>query len=206
MQLDSYLAFISIITLLLLSPGPSVLLAIKNGVNYGSKKAIFAILGNVLAFQVLILLSALGLGIVVQKFTELVLVIKIVGAGYLCFVGYKTITAEISAFDNQFDKLQLAQAQAMKLFKEAFLVTMSNPKALIFVSALLPQFIVTNDPLLLQIGVLCLISSVIHFAIYSGYALVADSSRRYLSNTTQRKRVNQLTGVVFIGFAVYLLI
>jgi homoserine/homoserine lactone efflux protein len=86
------------------------------------------------------------------------------------------------------------------------LVTSLNPKALIFVAALLPQFIDPTLDLLPQVFVLCLTSAVIHFTIYFCYAALACKTKHLLNSDNRRRRFNQLSGVTFLVFGMVLLL
>jgi len=85
MNIELYLSFIAIATMLFLSPGPSVLLTINNGAKYGSKLASVGVMGNVIAFQFLMILSATGLGAVLAASSEFFIILKTIGAVYLIF-------------------------------------------------------------------------------------------------------------------------
>lgn len=89
MSIEQYLAFLTITVVLLLSPGPSVLLSISNGVKYGAKLASAGVMGNVVAFQILMTLSATGLGAILAASSEFFIVLKIIGALYLIYLGLK---------------------------------------------------------------------------------------------------------------------
>ena len=89
MNVDQYLLFMAITSVFLLSPGPSVMLSINNGVQYGIKRSSIAVCGNVVAFQLLIILSSLGLGAVLTASSEIFSIIKILGALYLIYLGVR---------------------------------------------------------------------------------------------------------------------
>jgi threonine/homoserine/homoserine lactone efflux protein len=199
MNYELYLAFVSITTVLLLSPGPSVLLAINNGVKYGSKLASIGVSGNVVAFQILMIISATGLGAILAASSEFFIVLKIIGAIYLIYLGFKLWFSSVSMnISSQLSEEK--QKTPFNLFKEAFFVTISNPKALVFVSALLPQFINTNEALLPQIVLLCLTTAVIHFSIYQTYAVFSSRAKHLLESPTRRSIFNKLSGIIFVSF------
>jgi homoserine/homoserine lactone efflux protein len=203
MNIEHYFAFMMIITVLLLSPGPSVLLSINNGLHYGLKLAALGVLGNVVAFQLLLIVSATGLGALILTFSEVLFAIKIVGAVYLCYLGFKAYVSPVISLDQNSASAANGR-KPLALFKQAFLVTISNPKALIFVSALLPQFIKPGSPLISQVIALSLISAVIHFTIYFCYAALASKAKGWLSSDNRRRRFNQFSGLTFLFFGVSL--
>jgi len=200
MNIELYLAYVMIITLLLLSPGPSVLLSINNGLNYSLKLALIGVLGNVLAFQILVIISATSLAALILSFSSLLLAIKIIGAVYLCFLGLKMYQSPVSQLNHKsYDK---KHHKGSTVFKEAFFITSLNPKALIFVSALLPQFIDPTVTLMPQVVILCLTSAVIHFSIYVGYAALAFKAKNLLNSHKRRQVFNKVSGVIFLMFGV----
>lgn len=203
MNVEQYITFTVVVTVLLLSPGPSVLLSINNGLNYGTKLAAIGVLGNVVAFQLLLLLSATSFGALILAFSGLLSIIKITGAAYLCYLGVKVYHSPVSQIntDNSSETIYL---KPLTIFKQAFLVTSLNPKALIFISALLPQFIEPTLALVPQVVAFCLISAVIHFTIYFCYAALASKAKYLLNSNKRRRRFNQFSGVVFLAFGIVL--
>jgi len=203
LNLEHYLAFVVIITVLLLSPGPSVLLSINNALNFSLKLATIGVLGNVCAFQLLIIASATSLGAVILNFSALLVMIKVIGAVYLCYLGYKTYYSTVSLTTEK-DINKSKHHRPFSIFKHAFLITLSNPKALIFVSALLPQFINPDKALASQVVWLSLISAFIHFLIYFSYAALAFKAKHLLNNQRKRQQFNQLSGMIFVIFGILL--
>lgn len=205
MNLDQYATYTVIVTMLLASPGPSVLLSINNGLNYGKKLAAFGVLGNVIAFQLLLLISATSLGTIILAFEELLAVIKFFGASYLCYLGIKIYRSAVVQLSTGVSRPSI-HSQPWLIFKQAFWVTSLNPKALIFVSALLPQFIYSKTPLIPQVTVLCIISALIHFTIYFSYAALADKAKHLINGNKNRQRFNKISGVTFLLFGIALVI
>lgn len=203
MSIDQYLVFVAITSLFLLSPGPSVMLSINNGIKFGVKRSSIAVLGNVSAFQLLIILSALGLGAVLTASADAFNLLKILGAIYLVYLGLKIWFSPVTSYKNGVVNNDLDSAPSI-LFKRAFLVTSSNPKALVYVSALLPQFIDTQQSLLPQITTLAITSAVVQFVIFMAYVLLASKARRWLEQPAKRKAFNRVSGITFMGFGVAL--
>lgn len=201
MDVHQYLVFVIITSTFLLSPGPSVLLSINNGVRYGVQSASIGVLGNVVAFQILIALSAVGLGAVLTASSELFTVLKIIGALYLIYLGVKVWRgADFRLSVESSGELRSVTNSRLDIFKHAFLVTSSNPKALVYVSALLPQFIDTQQVLMPQILILGLTSAVIQFLIFMSYVVIGHKSRYWFENPIRLKAFNKLSGMTFIGF------
>ncbi len=123
MSFEQYLVFLAITLAWMFAPGPATLFSINNGIRYGAKKAVLATFGNVLAFQVLVLLSILGLGAVLAASTVAFQVLKIIGALYLVYLGFKLWTAPIIAFKES-DEFSQQEVSQSVLFRRAFLITL----------------------------------------------------------------------------------
>lgn len=97
MSLSEYLAFLSFSLFMFMSPGPAVIFSVHNGINYGVRKAVVALLGNVTALFVLLMLAALSLGMAVTASKDAMRYLQFLGAGYLVYSGLRMTLA-----DNQF--------------------------------------------------------------------------------------------------------
>jgi homoserine/homoserine lactone efflux protein len=202
MSLEQYLIFLSITGLFMASPGPAILLCINNGVQHGIRLSAFAVLGNVIAFQILIILSAIGIGSILATSLEIFNLVKILGALYLCYLGIKIWFSPINSFA-QHEAIQKRRRPSF-LFRHAFLVTASNPKALIYVTALLPQFLDIDQPLMTQLLSLNAGIAVLQFIVFMTYVILSSHARIWLNNELTRKLFNRISGVTFIGFGIAL--
>lgn len=202
MSFDQYVIFLTITGFYMASPGPAILLCINNGVQHGVKKSAMAVLGNVLALQILIILSAIGVGSILATSITIFNIVKIAGALYLLYLGLKIWFSPVTRFD--LDKTSSKQRKSSYLFRHAFLVTTSNPKALIYITALLPQFIDIHQPVLDQLIILSPAIAVLQFVIFMSYVVMASQVRNWLNNSFTRSVFNKVTGIIFIGFAIAL--
>jgi homoserine/homoserine lactone efflux protein len=165
--------------LLCLTPGPAVLLvvsqAVKNGSRASLRGAAGILTGNVFYF----VLSALGLGALLISSATLFQIIRWAGAVYLVFVGVRLLaTRRPAAVAYQGAPSTIP---SMRLFSQGLLTQLSNPKAIIFFSALLPQFVSMEQSVVGQFIVLGVISIAIEFLVLSSYGWAAErGSRRFL--------------------------
>lgn len=198
-----YLLFFTICVVATFSPGPAVLLAIKNSASYGVGKSIAGILGNVTAMVTMASLSALGLSAILAASESLFVVVKIVGGVYLVYLGIKTWVSTLP------DKVSLDSAYQKKshkyLFIEAYLVGITNPKALVFYSALFPQFIDMENSITQQFTMLTLTFALLSFTALLTYAVIASRLSGWLKRENIRKAFNKVTGGIFVGFGVSLI-
>jgi threonine/homoserine/homoserine lactone efflux protein len=198
-----YLVFISICIVTTASPGPAVLTAMKNGSHYGYNKALIGIFGNIVAMLVLCFISAAGLGAIILSSAVAFTVIKMLGGGYLIYLGIKAWRKEPMALKN--NKLsQDAKVENGALFKESFVVGISNPKAIAFYTALFPQFVDPNSPVIPQLLILASIFVFFSFSFLSLYAAMSAKMSGLLNQVKIQQWFNRITGGLFVSFGLVL--
>jgi homoserine/homoserine lactone efflux protein len=143
-SLSTYLLYLAAVGLLIVTPGPTMLMTLSNAVNHGPARALVSTAGSLSASVGIMALSALGLGAVLAASETAFTLLKVLGAAYLVWLGIKTI--------RNGDRLALAPAATARgsLFMQGLLVGASNPKALFFFAAFFPQFIDPAAPVLPQ--------------------------------------------------------
>ena len=201
MDISSYLLYLSISLVASVSLGPSVLLAASNGLNYGRRKALAGVAGHVSAIFVLALISASGLGAILVASETAFMVIKYAGAAYLIYIGM-AIWRSKGKWSLQIASTSKPPSKA--LFKQSFTLGLSNPKALVFFSALFPQFIQANAPLWPQFLLLTGTSLCNAFIFTYAYALLAFGCKKHLIKAVNSGWLGRITGSLFIGFAAVL--
>ena len=143
--------YLTLVIVATATPGPAVLFIMTNSALHGWKKAAFAAFGNILGLFCLGIIAIAGLGTILKTSEIIFNIIKYAGAVYLIYLGLKMIlqkNLDFSAIDNH---LVLTDVSSKKIFFQAFGVAMSNPKAIVFLTALFPQFINTNEALVSSI-------------------------------------------------------
>src|SRR5277367_5539521 len=188
-DLDLYLTFVLATSVLILIPGPNVALIVANSVAWGTRYGLVTVAGTAAAMVVQLGLTVLGmtaaLGILAAWFDYL----RWLGVAYLLWLGIRQWRAP--PVDLTRIPAQRRSARAIAL--RGFLVSLTNPKTLLFYSAFFPQFISVDRKLAPQIGLLCVTFLVI--------AAVLDGRARGLLATRARLR-NKLTGGMLIGAGV----
>ena len=199
MDLSTWLLYISVISILLFSPGPSCLLCISDGLKFGKKKSIPTVLGGAIAALVLMTISASGLGAILVASEALFFIIKLVGAVYLVYLGWTAWKeGSIKIPKNSMNESDLANYSSYLLFRRAFIVGVSNPKDLLFFIALFPSFINTGSPQAEQFIVLAFTWFCIDCAAMSMYAGLGSKISPWLSKSSNMNLVNRAIGGVFI--------
>jgi threonine/homoserine/homoserine lactone efflux protein len=182
-----------------LSPGPNGLLALTHGAIHGRRKALFTISGGVLGFVVIIGLSLFGIGALLQASIVWLTVLKWIGGAYLVWLGIQLWRAP--PIDMQASSGADARPGSA-LFKEGLLSAITNPKALLFFAAFLPQFIDPNRNLVVQFMVMAGTFGIVEFL----YELLVAKAAHRISPLLRRigRRFNQACGGLFMGIGLAL--
>jgi homoserine/homoserine lactone efflux protein len=194
MELHTWLVYLTASVGLSLSPGPNGLLALTHGAIHGHRKALFTISGGVLGFVILIALSLFGIGALLQASIAWFTVLKWAGGAYLVWLGIQLWRAP------PMDLRGMGVGDARPgsaLFKEGLLSAVTNPKALLFFAAFLPQFIDPGRSLVVQFAVMAGTFGVVEFFYELAIARAAHRVSPLLRRTG--RRFNQACGGIFIG-------
>lgn len=206
MNLETILAFSAVAWLAILSPGPAILLALRNGVSFGLRAVAWSALGNVTGIFVLSAAAMLGLGVLLKSSALLFGAVKLLGALYLFYVGLRHVFGRSSVLAASTEQAAGASTPTRSaLYREALLLAITNPKPILFFTALFPQFIEPSAPLLPQFFVLTGIFMVLSFITLLGYASVAGRARFFLVKPRVSTWINRVVGSVFISFGAALL-
>lgn len=139
----NYVLFVLIVVAQVGSPGPSTVFLIRNAVMYGPSRAVWIFTGDLLAIAVLASCSVLGLDALLVSNPRVFMAIKAAGAGYLIWLGIQQLRLARRRVPNE---NALASVERLaSLWRKSFVVGISNPKAILFFAALLPQFVDPQD-------------------------------------------------------------
>ncbi len=199
MTFDTWSLFALAILAASISPGPNVL--IVNTVRYGFRGAFFTILGNLTALFFVASLAALGVGTLIKTMPIAYIMMKWVGGAYLIWMGYKLIASSFMLTSSQAKPIEHHQTnpRSSAVYSQAIAVSLSNPKSILFLSAVFPQFLSTDQAIIPQFAVM--FASII-FVVALVHGIYAWSSLwlkdKPLGQST-RKWLARLTGGAFIG-------
>ncbi|WP_162064432.1 LysE family translocator [Vibrio taketomensis] len=177
-------------------PGPNALLALSHGAQYGYKKTIWTIYGGIVGFFVLITVSMLGLGAVLETKPQLMVGLQWLGASYLAWLGYKLFSAPALSLADSNNPIVLLRRD---LFRQGCFAALSNPKVLLFFTAFLAQFIDPQKPFIPQFVVITLTFLCIEFFVEFCVARVADKVKFVL--VTKGRLFNQCCAGIFLSLA-----
>ena len=190
------LLFIATVFIASITPGPSMLLALNHGVRYGKKRALMTACGNVAATLVQCVISFAGLGMILAQSAWIFAIIRYVGAAYLVYLGIRIFLSRESIISEG------KTGRGRSLFSEAFVVTMGNPKAIFFFSALFPQFIEGKGLTFAKVAMMTSSILTITFACMMLYAALGDRIKSLFARVKLRVLFNRIIGVSFIGLGV----
>lgn len=196
MTFDVWLAYAVAGLLLSISPGAGAVNTMANAMNQGFRRSLASILGLQAGLILLFALVAIGLGAVVAQSTLAFNVIKWAGVGYLIYLGVMKFR-EQGAFNVA--NIQGTPKSLSSMFTYAMLVNITNPKSIVFLLALLPQFIDPNTPQAPQFLILATTSVVIDTFVMLGYALLATRLASLIKSEKHMRLQNRIFGGLFIG-------
>jgi len=198
MTFETWAAFAAASSILLVIPGPTVLLVVSYALGQGWRTALPMAVGVALGDFTAMTLSMLGLGALLATSATLFTILKWVGAAYLIYIGIKLWRA-----GGTLDAPPRTDAvSAAKMLGHAWLVTALNPKSITFFVAFLPAFLDPRADFLTQMLVFETTFLVLAFANAFGYALVASRARRLASNPRAIGVVNKVGGGLLVGAGV----
>jgi threonine/homoserine/homoserine lactone efflux protein len=206
MTLQTVITFAAVATLAIVSPGPAALLSLRNGATLGPRSVVWSALGNISGVACLSAAAMLGLGVILKSSTLVFSTVKIAGACYLFYVGVRHLLgrAVVTPAPDAQASVQLVAPPA-SLYREGFLIAATNPKAVLFFTALFPQFIDANTAIIPQFLLLTGIFMAISYASHLGYAMIASRARGMLAKPFFATWLNRIVGAAFVAFGSLLL-
>jgi threonine/homoserine/homoserine lactone efflux protein len=191
------LAFSAAALVLLLIPGPSVLYIVSQSVEHGRRAGIAATLGVHTGTMVHLSAAALGLSAILVSSSLAFGVIKLVGAGYLIYLGLRALLAGDETPAGPVHH----EARLPRIFRQGVLVNVTNPKTALFFFAFLPQFVDPNaGPLPVQIALLGLVFTCLGLITDSSWALASGLAAGWIKGNASLGRIQRrISGCIFIG-------
>jgi threonine/homoserine/homoserine lactone efflux protein len=195
MTIETWLTFVAASTVLLVIPGPTILLVVSYALGQGWRAALPMAIGVALGDFTAMSLSMLGIGALLAASSELFMVLRLLGAAYLIWLGVK-LWRSGGTLDAQ---PQTDKASSVKMMGHAWLVTTLNPKSITFFVAFLPQFINPMSGFWQQMLVFELTFLVLAFANAFGYGLIASRARSAVANPKAIRVFHKIGGSLLIG-------
>ena len=197
LSLEQALAFGLASILLALIPGPTVLFVVGRSLSLGRRAGLLSVLGNSLGLLPLVLAVALGIGALVAGSVVVFTIVKLVGATYLVCLG-------VQAFRHRGEDVAAVAAtprSTVRILRDGFMVGVSNPKSMVFLAAVLPQFVDHDGGSIpVQMVLLGLIFVAVALSTDSTYAYAAGTAREWFGGEPRRlRRMQGSGGLMMIG-------
>ena len=202
MALDTWLAFFLASWIISLSPGAGAIASMSSGLQYGFLRGYWNAIGLQLGLAMQIAVVAGGLGAILAASSTAFYAIKWFGVAYLVYLAIKQWRA--LPMDMSEDAAIRPIGKPMVMMFRGFLVNASNPKALVFMLAVLPQFVNPQAPLLNQYLILGATMICVDMIVMAGYTGLASKVLRLLRTPKQQKRMNRTFAGLFVGAAGFL--
>jgi homoserine/homoserine lactone efflux protein len=177
MSMSILAAFVAACILLAVTPGPNMSLIIANTTAHGLKGGLWTLAGSTTGFSILVAIAALGMTSVMVLMSEWFDVIRWIGAAYLVYLGARQLYAAVYGGERSLVRLPSGSA----LYVNGLVVSLSNPKVLLFLGAFLPQFVDPASPPGAQLAVLAVTFVITLVAVDLSYTLVLARARRTFS-------------------------
>ncbi|TCB59614.1 LysE family transporter [Acinetobacter terrae] len=194
MSYQVWLAYMLACWVISISPGAGAIASMSSGLNYGFRRGYWNALGLQLALLVQIGIVAAGVGVLFATTPWAFLVVKWFGVLYLLYLAYLQWKAPTQSIEIQQEQPNKSIA---KLVLHGFLVNMSNPKAIVFLLAVLPQFLDLSKPQWIQYLIMALTMVTIDLIVMAGYTGLAAKVLRLLKSPKQQKYMNRTFAVLF---------
>jgi len=204
-ELHVWLAFLVASCVIAVSPGSGAVLSMSHGLSYGVRRTTATIVGLQLGLAVILLVAGLGVGAVLTASATAFTVIKVVGACYLLWLGWRQWRAPVAKVDgNAQEAASEPDLTAPQRVLRGFLTNVTNPKGIVFMAAVLPQFIQPTRPLWLQLLVLLATTVMVDVTVMHGYAWLAARLQGVLRSVRARRAQNRVFGGVLMAMGAFL--
>jgi threonine/homoserine/homoserine lactone efflux protein len=200
MSMETWWLFVMMAFVVSATPGPNMLLVMTSSARLGMRAAFAAMAGCMTALLCMMSLSAAGLGALLQAFPMVFDTLRWAGAAYLAWLGIKCWRSPVDGTADAAPRLDPGAVRPAALFRRGALVAFSNPKAILFAAAFLPQFIRPALPKLPQFAILLTTFAIIEVAWYLVYAASGQRLAAWLRRAAVLKVFNRVTGGIFVGF------
>jgi homoserine/homoserine lactone efflux protein len=204
MTFATWITFVIAGALIAISPGSGAVLSMSHGLAYGLRAASATVLGLQLGLLLVLVIAGAGVGSLLLASSLAFGIVKVVGALYLIWLGVNQWRARAGPqlpSGPAAPGLGLAHAAPpawQRRLLTGFLTNATNPKGILFMVAVLPQFIAQDDPLLPQLAILGATMCTIDLVVMHGYAFLAASMQRFFRDAAAVRRQNRLFGAILM--------
>lgn len=199
MSIETWLTFLVACWVISLSPGAGAIASMSSGLNYGFARGYWTALGLQLGLLLQIGVVAAGVGALLATSELAFRAIKWFGVGYLLYLAWRQWRA--APLEMRTDTRERPTGRPLSLVLRGFLINASNPKAVVFMLAVLPQFLDVSRPLATQYMIIALTMVVVDLVVMAGYTGLAARVLRLLRSPRQQRVLNRSFAGLFAGAA-----
>ncbi len=199
MTLAGLMLYISVYAVAVATPGPGIALVVARSMGKGLDRVGWFATGFALGDNVLFALAASGLAIIAQTFEGVFWVVRMLGVAYLLYLAFKIWRAPVTALDLNETTVRETRMQAMM---SSFLLTIGNPKPIMFFLAIMPLVIDVQSLTLGTFALLAMVNILVIVPVMLAYALLADRARRLFRSPRALGAINRTTAAMMAGTAV----
>jgi homoserine/homoserine lactone efflux protein len=200
---QTWLFFVITEAVLCVTPGPAVLFVLSQALRRGAGKSVWASGGILTANAAYFVLSATSLGAIILASYKLFFFIKWAGAAYLFYLGARSLLSKSPIL--AIPETEVAEASGSRILRDGLFLQGANPKALLFFTAILPQFVDARNPVAPQIAILGISSMVIEFIILFTYGQLAERAWSVARSTRFETWTNRIAGSLLIAAGIGLM-
>jgi homoserine/homoserine lactone efflux protein len=205
MDLQVWLTFFAASWVIAISPGSGAVLSMSHGLAYGVRATSATIVGLQLGLSVILLVAGVGVGALLLASATAFTVVKVLGAAYLIWLGVQQWRAPVAVSSSDAAVTEASLASVRRRITLGFFTNVTNPKGIVFMVAVLPQFIDPTRPLWLQLLILLVTSVGVDLVVMHGYAFLASRAQRWLASVRARRAQNRVFGGVLLAMGASLL-
>jgi RhtB (resistance to homoserine/threonine) family protein len=194
--------YLGVVVLITVTPGADTALVVRNAVRHGRRAGLLTAIGSATGLLVWGAAAALGVAALLAASATLFTALKIVGAAYLVLLGLQALR---HAGEGRLVADARGAGRALPVaaaVRQGLLTNLLNPKAALFFTALLPQFVSPADPVLAVSALMTAIASAASLIGLTAYATAAAAGRHALQRPAVARRLDQLAGAVFIALGI----
>ena len=205
MNFATWFGFAVSAVIIALSPGSGAVLSMSHGLSYGVRKASATVLGLQLGLLMVLFIAGAGVGSLLLASEVAFNVVKTVGALYLIYLGLCQWRAKVSEGTELGVPVRAALPSVKRRVLTGFLTNATNPKGIIFMVAVLPQFITQSEPVLPQLLILAATMVAIDVTVMHGYAFLASTMQGYFRDVRAMRVQNRVFGglLMAVGTALF---
>jgi homoserine/homoserine lactone efflux protein len=205
MSTQIFLLYLATWSIVAITPGPAVICSMAQATRFGFRSSLAGISGIQVGNALFFISVALGLGALLTTATTAFTVLRMVGAIYLFYLGLRIILSTFQRSPAKASQAALRLPVHRSLFLQGVLVQITNPKALLFISALLPQFVDPHRSVPVQLWILVMTTIAVDFVVLSSYAFMADRGIQLFRTSHWSAWLERLFGASLIMFGARLL-